>query len=64
MTGHTDSVLCLKFNHKYIVSGGDDSTIKVWSSKSFQCLKTMIGHEGAITCLQFDKGTDLSGFCS
>lgn len=51
LKGHEDHVItCLQFNaaSNIIVSGSDDNTLKVWSSVSGRCLRTLTGHTGGV----------------
>ncbi|RWS07746.1 F-box/WD repeat-containing protein 7-like isoform X1 [Dinothrombium tinctorium] len=51
LKGHDDHVItCLQFNpnSNLIVSGSDDNTLKVWSSKTGRCLRTLTGHTGGV----------------
>ncbi|KAI1292337.1 F-box/WD repeat-containing protein 7 [Halotydeus destructor] len=51
LKGHDDHVItCLQFNpnSNLIVSGSDDNTLKVWSSTSGKCLRTLTGHTGGV----------------
>lgn len=58
LTGHTDSVYCLEFDHEKIVTGSRDRTIKVWSLQSGVLKATLSGHSGSVLSLKFDS----SGF--
>jgi F-box/WD-40 domain protein 7 len=51
LKGHDDHVItCLQFNPQsnLIVSGSDDNTLKVWSSVTGRCLRTLTGHTGGV----------------
>jgi len=51
LKGHDDHVItCLQFNpaSNLIVSGSDDNTLKVWSSITGKCLRTLTGHTGGV----------------
>ncbi|XP_053210595.1 F-box/WD repeat-containing protein 7-like [Panonychus citri] len=51
LKGHDDHVItCLQFNPEsnLIVSGSDDNTLKVWSSTTGKCLRTLTGHTGGV----------------
>ncbi|RNA23008.1 WD40 repeat-containing, partial [Brachionus plicatilis] len=34
-----------------IVSGSSDKTIKIWDKDTFECLKTINGHNSYVNCL-------------
>eukprot|EP00116_Pleurobrachia_bachei_P003071 sb/3463333/ len=53
LKGHDDHVItCLQFHGDRIVSGSDDSTLKVWSVEQGECLLTLTGHTGGVWCSQ------------
>lgn len=43
LKGHTDSVYCVHFNDKIIVTGSRDQTIKIWNAKSGALIRTLGG---------------------
>jgi len=61
LCGHSDSVVCLLYIGKslitnskdcrILVSGSKDCTIKVWNYLINMCLKTLTGHERSVQCL-------------
>lgn len=61
LVGHQSWVkaLCVHPNGRFILSAGDDKTIRVWdlsslsSTKSVQCIKVLSGHDGFINDLNF-----------
>lgn len=55
LTGHQESVYCLQFDSRHIVSGSRDDTIKVWDIATAQCLRTLHGHTQSVLCLQFES---------
>ncbi|KAJ3216370.1 hypothetical protein HK099_005906 [Clydaea vesicula] len=61
LTGHADSVYCIQFDNKKIVSGSRDRTIKVWSMETKKCIRTLSGHTGSVLCLQYDDKYLVSG---
>lgn len=61
LMGHTDSVYCLEFDSKRIISGSRDRTIKVWDIQTGRCLGTFRGHYGSVLCLKFEKDWDIKG---
>ncbi|PPQ66435.1 hypothetical protein CVT24_007201 [Panaeolus cyanescens] len=59
ITGHTDSVYCLEFDSRRIITGSRDRTIKVWGLRSGKLLGTFVGaHRGSVLCLKFEKDWD------
>ncbi|KAM3517447.1 hypothetical protein NHJ13051_008971 [Beauveria bassiana] len=38
LSGHTDSVYCLQFDERKIISGSRDKTIRIWDMGTFECL--------------------------
>lgn len=61
MFGHRESVYCVRFDDDVIISGSRDYTIKIWSTKTYECIRTLHGHDGSVLCLQFDKEKIISG---
>ncbi|TQV94455.1 hypothetical protein V2A60_005498 [Cordyceps javanica] len=37
LSGHTDSVYCLQFDERKIISGSRDKTIRVWDMRTLEC---------------------------
>ncbi|KAF8902624.1 WD40-repeat-containing domain protein [Gymnopilus junonius] len=59
ITGHTDSVYCLEFDSRRIITGSRDRTIKVWSLRTGRLLGSFSGaHRGSVLCLKFEKDWD------
>ncbi|MBS0652127.1 MAG: F-box/WD repeat-containing protein [Verrucomicrobia bacterium] len=61
LTGHEGSVRCVIQADGKIISGSNDTTMKVWDLEKGKCLTTLEGHEGAVSALTFDKGKIVSG---
>lgn len=59
--GHTEGATCLQFNNKYLISGSDDTTIKVWRTSTGECLRTLTGHSEGIRALVFDHQKLITG---
>ena len=53
--GHSGDILSVAFSRdgKYIVSGGQDKTIKLWEFQSGLKIKTFIGHTDRVTSVAF-----------
>ncbi|KAI8334301.1 WD40-repeat-containing domain protein [Chlamydoabsidia padenii] len=58
---HTDWIYCLQFNHRILISGSRDRTIKIWALHTGACLHTLYGHKASVLCLQFDDKYIISG---
>ncbi len=41
LTGHSDEINCVKFYKSWTLTGSQDSTIRIWDSKTYQCLKVL-----------------------
>lgn len=52
--GHVGGVTCLQFNHRYLMTGLYDKTIKVWDVNSGELLNTLEGHTAGLRALVFD----------
>ena len=62
LKGHDDHVItCLQFHGDRIISGSDDSTLKVWSVGTGECLLTLTGHTGGVWCSQYEGDIICSG---
>ncbi|KAL5520636.1 hypothetical protein ACEPAF_2637 [Sanghuangporus sanghuang] len=55
IAGHVDSVYCLEFDARRLVTGSRDRTIKVWDLRTGRLRATLRGHAGSVLCLKFDK---------
>ncbi|KAI9168460.1 pre-rRNA processing protein [Blastocladiella emersonii ATCC 22665] len=55
--GHTREVNCLAASSQYLVSGGNDSRLNVWSVHDGAHVKQFNGHRDAITGAVFRKGS-------
>ncbi|XP_037957619.1 transcription initiation factor TFIID subunit 5-like [Teleopsis dalmanni] len=55
LRGHTATIHYIKFApfNEYILSCGNDSTVRLWSVKRWVCLRTYSGHMGPIWQVQF-----------
>eukprot|EP00294_Goniomonas_avonlea_P005315 CAMPEP_0114568784 /NCGR_PEP_ID=MMETSP0114-20121206/16252_1 /TAXON_ID=31324 /ORGANISM="Goniomonas sp, Strain m" /LENGTH=808 /DNA_ID=CAMNT_0001755569 /DNA_START=38 /DNA_END=2464 /DNA_ORIENTATION=- len=51
LKGHTDIVECLEVEKDKVFSASSDGTIKIWSTQTGQCLRTLGGHTGGVNCL-------------
>ncbi|OBZ90276.1 U3 small nucleolar RNA-interacting protein 2 [Choanephora cucurbitarum] len=56
--GHTDHILCLAISHdgKYLVSGGKDKSINLWSVTEDKHLAKFTQHRDTVSGLAFRKG--------
>ena len=41
LEGHTDTVYCVQFDEKKIITGSRDRTLRVWDIKTLQCVKVI-----------------------
>ncbi|CAL6006892.1 Pentapeptide_repeats-containing protein [Hexamita inflata] len=59
--GHTDTVLSAQFNNcdKFIVSGGNDKTIKIWDVQSGQLLKTIFNHSDSVYQVKYSANDQI-----
>jgi len=61
---HRGSVTCLEiFDNKFLFSGGEDQSVKLWGMETGNCERNYKGHKSAITCiyLQTSLETVVSG---
>ncbi|RMZ98270.1 F-box WD repeat-containing 7 [Brachionus plicatilis] len=63
LTGHLDSVLCVKkVNENTVVSGGRDNGIMILNIDNPEYTQTFYGHTDSVNCLQIiDEKTLASG---
>lgn len=59
--GHSGAVRALAASPLRVFSGSDDTTIKVWDSRTLQCLKTLEGHEDNVRVLAVGNKHVFSG---
>ncbi|XP_076601436.1 p21-activated protein kinase-interacting protein 1-like [Chaetodon auriga] len=49
---HDGTITCLEFyGASHLLSGGDDGLVCVWSTKKWECLKSIKAHKGPVTSL-------------
>ncbi|TKS79576.1 p21-activated protein kinase-interacting protein 1-like PAK1-interacting protein 1-like [Collichthys lucidus] len=49
---HDGSITCLEFyGSSHLLSGGEDGLVCVWSTKKWECLKSIKAHKGTVTSL-------------
>ncbi|RHZ53299.1 hypothetical protein Glove_443g72 [Diversispora epigaea] len=56
-----DFVGALQFRYDGLASGTEDGAIRMWDLRTGQVHRTLLGHTGPITCLQFDDFHIVSG---
>jgi WD40 repeat protein len=57
VSGHTDAVSCIDCSEDlfYIVTGSNDSSVRVWNFKTFAQINKHHFHLGSITCISISK---------
>jgi WD40 repeat protein len=56
MAGHGNMVESVSFDGEgLLASGSDDRTIKLWNTKTGECLKTLTGHVENVLSVSFDR---------
>ncbi len=63
MVGHGDTVRCVEMraDRGEVISGSYDRSLRVWSLRSGECLRTLEGHAGRVLCLCSSEDQLLSG---
>ena len=63
LEGHTDGVICvIQLFDGRLVSGGIDTTLRIWDTISGSCLMTLEGHMNSVWCvIQLADGRLVSG---
>ncbi|ONH65365.1 F-box protein MET30 [Cyberlindnera fabianii] len=59
--GHSDGVLTLKFDHKYMFTGSYDTTVKIWDVNTGKLLRSLESHTAAVKTLAFDEQKVITG---
>ena len=61
LQGHTDGVLSLAFSPcgKFLITAGEDNTIRLWDSPDGIEIQTIKAHKGDIRCLAFSPEGDI-----
>ena len=54
-SGHTDSVLCLQYDDKILISGSSDSTVRVWDVETGELINTLIQHKASVLHISFNS---------
>ena len=57
------SVVCLQFDERVIVSGSNDTTLRVWNRQTGLCEQIISGHNKTVRCLEFRNHICFSGMC-
>jgi WD40 repeat protein len=57
LEGHGGSVRSVAFSHdgSHVVSGSNDSTVKIWDASSGACVKTLEGHSDWVSSVAFSR---------
>ena len=55
------SVVCLQFDARTIVSGSNDTTLRVWNRDTGHCQQIISGHDRTVRCLEFRNNICFSG---
>jgi len=56
--GHTETVRCVGIDSDKVISGSDDTTIRIFEKHG---ASTLTGHTGKVNCLQFDSNKLVTG---
>jgi len=59
--GHQAQVNVVSFDHIYIVSASEDSSIKIWNTSSCEYVRTLIGHTSGVISLHYKERLIVSG---
>nr|ADO28286.1 p21-activated protein kinase-interacting protein 1-like [Ictalurus furcatus] len=58
---HGGTILCLEFGSTaHLLSGGEDGLLCVWSTKTWECLKSITAHTGHVTSLSLHPSGKLA----
>ncbi|KAK6036079.1 WD domain, G-beta repeat protein [Cooperia oncophora] len=53
MLGHSNYVRCLQMDHEHLISGSYDMHLKLWSLNTGACVRTLVGHNDSVLCVQY-----------
>lgn len=59
--GSLEGVWSVAIDPLRLVSGSHDRTVKIWNRDNGACEKTLVGHRGAVTCLDLSDDMIVSG---
>lgn len=59
--GHKLAIMCLQFNHQFLITGSYDTTVKVWCVETGQLIRTLEGHRLGVRALMFDDTKLITG---
>ncbi|KFM71634.1 p21-activated protein kinase-interacting protein 1-like protein, partial [Stegodyphus mimosarum] len=57
---HNGTVTSLEFYDSYLISSSEDKTICIWSTKNWQCIKTLSGHKYAVNSISIHPSGKLA----
>jgi WD40 repeat protein len=62
LTGHTGAINAIAYSPdgKFVLSGGEDQTLKLWEVASGKELRTFTGHRGVVTSVAFSPDGNLA----
>jgi F-box and WD-40 domain protein 1/11 len=57
--GHSKCVYTIQYSRKYLVSGSQDQSLRIWDLDTRRLvMKPLLGHEASVLCLQFDASKE------
>lgn len=59
--GHKLAIMCLQFNHQFLITGSYDTTVKVWCVETGALIRTLEGHRLGVRALMFDDTKLITG---
>ncbi len=64
--GHTNYVFCVDFHPRshLVVSGSFDQSVKMWDSRSGECVMSLNAHSDPVTSVSFNRDGALIASCS
>lgn len=48
-------ILAIAFDGRFVVTASADRICKVWDVRNGEVLRTLVGHIGSVSCVQFDR---------
>ncbi|XP_078493977.1 LOW QUALITY PROTEIN: uncharacterized protein LOC100179169 [Ciona intestinalis] len=63
LEGHHDIITSVDCDGNWLVSGSQDTSVKVWDLNSMEEVRNMTGHSGCVTCVQILNNCESDKIC-
>ncbi|KAI9675497.1 MAG: hypothetical protein M1829_003301 [Trizodia sp. TS-e1964] len=55
---HRECIYTIQYSALHLVSGSRDRTVRVWDLDRRRLIRTLVGHQASVLCLQFDESPE------